>query len=180
MTTCTECSEIRHRRHRQGPVPGAAYLILALLFMLLGGCAAPKPQGMEGGLVHSDEVGKIFENNTVLPDHVYYYAGPENEPEAIIGIHASFTLQAQYWHQIALTQEQLQAWNRRIDNEHRIRFVYKGARIMTPDGRQAGVWYSKFENTASCFPDPKTVILYTPDPPPVRGGVRPGFPYLEF
>lgn len=180
MITCPGCSETGIRLHRKGLVPGAGHLLVAVLLLLLGGCAATKQQGLEGGLVHSDEVGKIFESNTVLPDHVYYYSGPEAEPEAIIGIHASFTLQARYWHQIPLTREQLQAWNRRIDNDHRIRFAYKGARIMTPDGRQAGIWYSKFENTASCFPDGKTIILNTPEPPPVRGTIRPSFPYLEF
>ena len=180
MATCSDCSETSNRRLRKGPVTGAGRLGLWLLLLLLGGCAGVQPQGEQGRLVLADEVRKIFESNTVLPDHVYYYSGPEAEPEAIIGIHASFTLQARYWYQVALTQEHMQSWNRQIDNAHRIRMAYKGYRIMTPDGRQAGIWYSKFENTASCFPDPKTVILYTPDPPPVRGGVRPGFPYLEF
>lgn len=180
MTTRSDCSENSNRKHRKGLLTGAGLLLLSLLLLLLGGCAPTKPQALRNDLELSDEVRKIFESNTVLPDHVYYYSGPEAEPEAIIGIQTSFTLQARYWHQVDLTKEQLQAWNRIIDNDHRIRFAYKGARIMTPDGRQAGVWYSKFENSPSCFPDEKTIILDTPDPPPVRGVIRPGFPYLEF
>lgn len=130
--------------------------------------------------MHTDEVRNIFESNTVLPDHVYYYSGPEAEPEAVIGIHADFALQGRYWHKVDLTAEQLQSWNKRIDNAHRTCFAYKGARIMTPDGKQAGVWYSKFEDTAICFLDTKTILIYTPEPPPVRGGTQQGFPFLQF
>jgi hypothetical protein len=183
MKTCPDCSETSTRRNRKALTTGAKsifLLLLLLLLLLLGGCAATTPREQQDLLALSDEVREIFESNTVLPDHVYYYSGPEAEPEAIIGIHTSFTLQARYWHQVALTKEQLQSWNRRIDNTHRIRFAYEGARIMTPDGRQVGVWYSKFENTEICFPDEKTIIIYTPDPPPVRGLIRHCFPYLQF
>ncbi|MHB8808701.1 MAG: hypothetical protein ACYC9M_01640 [Desulfobulbaceae bacterium] len=179
MTTCSDCSETGKPGHRSSLAPLTG-IILALLLLLLGGCAASTPQGQQGGLVPTDAVRIIFESNTVLPNHVYYYSGPEAEPEAIIGIHADFTLQGRYWHKIDLTVEQLQSWNKRIDNAHRIRFAYKGARIMTPDGRQAGVWYSKFEETPLCFQDKNTILMDTPDPPPVRGGSSPCFPYLQF
>ena len=68
-----------------------------------------------------------------------------------------------------LTPKQLRDWNRRIDNAHRISFAYKGARIMTPDGREAGVWYSKYEHTVIRFPDAATILIYTPTTPPVGG-----------
>ncbi len=137
-------------------------IFLALLLLLLGGCTATRPQGQEGGLVHTDEVRKIFESNSVLPDHVYYYAGPEAEPEAIIGIQAGLAFQGRYWYQVDLTQEKLQSWNRMIDNDHRIRLSYRGARIMSPDGRQVGVWYSKYDHTVIRFPDANTILMYTP------------------
>lgn len=167
MATCSDCSETSNRRHRKGFGSGAGHLWLGLLLLLLGGCAGTQPQGEQGRLVLADEVRKIFESNTVLPDHVYYYSGPEAEPEAIIGIHASFTLQARYWYRVALTREQLQSWNRRIDNAHRIRLSYKGFRIMTPDGRQVGVFYSKYDHTVIRFPDANTIIMYTPGRPPL-------------
>ena len=166
MATCSDCSETSNRRQRQNLVFWPGSITLALL-LLLGGCAAVQPQGEQGRLILADEVRNIFESNTVLPDHVYYYSGPEAEPEAIIGIHDGFTLQARYWQQISLSQGQLQSWNRRIDNAHRIKLSYKGFRIMTPDGRQAGVYYSKYEHTVTRFPDEKTIIIYTPGPPPL-------------
>jgi hypothetical protein len=140
-------------------------LLAGLLLLLLGGCAATGPQGPQGRLERSDEVRKIFESNTVLPNHVYYFSGPEAEPEAIIGIHADFTLQGRYWYRVDLTQEKLQSWNRMIDNAHRFRNSYGGARIMAPDGRQAGVWYSRFDHTVIRFPDAQTILMYTPEPP---------------
>ncbi|HBI16350.1 MAG TPA: hypothetical protein DDY20_12725 [Desulfobulbaceae bacterium] len=139
------------------------------LLLLLGGCAATGPQGQQGSLILSDEIRNLFESATILPDHVYYYTGPEAEPEAIIGIHADFTFQGHYWYQIAPSQAQLQSWNRQIDNAHRIRNAYKGARIMSPDGRQVGIWYSLFDHTVIRFPDEKTILIYTPGPPPIRG-----------
>jgi len=152
----------------------AGRLWIWLLLLLLGGCAGVQPQGEKGRLVLTDEVRKGVESNTVLPDHEYYYSGPEAEPEAIIGIHTAFTLQARYWQQVALTQDQLQSWNRRIDNAHRIRQSYKGFRIMTPDGRQAGIFYSKYEHTVILFPDEKTIIIYTPGPPPLGDSLHEG------
>jgi hypothetical protein len=128
-----------------------------------------QPQGDRGSLLRNDEVTKLFEGGTVLPDHVYYYCGPEAEPEAIIAIQAGFAFQGQYWYQVAISPGQLQAWNRRIANEQRIRLAYKGAKIMTPDGRQAGVWYSPVENTVVRFPDAQTILIYTPTPPPNGG-----------
>jgi hypothetical protein len=163
MATCSDCSETSNRRQRKGMVTGAGRLWLGLLFLLLGGCAGVQPQGEKGSLVHTDEVTRLFEANTVLPDHVYYYSGSEAEPDAIIGIQAGLSFQGRYWHPVALTQGGLQSWNRRIDNAHRFRLSYRGARIMSPDGGQVGVWYSKYDHTVIRFPDANTILMYTPE-----------------
>ncbi|MFZ5797244.1 MAG: hypothetical protein ACYCYR_08870 [Desulfobulbaceae bacterium] len=144
----------------------ALILPVSLLLLLLTGCAPLAPRGQQGRLIRSDEVRKIFESNTVLPDHAYYYTGPEAEPEAIIAIHAAYTMQGRYWYRVDPTPAQLQSWNRMIDNAHRFRSSYRGARIMTPDGRQAGVWYSLFDHTVIRFPDEQTILIYTPGPLP--------------
>jgi hypothetical protein len=167
METCSECSETSKRGKQNIGLPGAGHLLLALL-LLLGGCAGAQ-NGAKGSLTHTGEVTQLFESNTVLPDHVYYYSGPEAEPEAIIGIQSGYAFQGKYWYQVALTPGQLQAWNRRIDNAHRIRFSYKGARIMTPDGKQVGVWYSPFEHTVIRFPEANTILIYAPGPAPTGG-----------
>ena len=169
MATCSGCSETSKYSRPEGMITGARRLFLALLLLPLAGCAGVQPQGPPGGLVHTDEVTRLFEAGAVPPDHGYYYCGPEAEPDAIIGIRTGFTLQGHYWQQVDLTPKQLSDWNRRIDNAHRISFAYKGARIMTPDGREAGVWYSKYEHTVIRFPDAATILIYTPTTPPVGG-----------
>jgi hypothetical protein len=143
-------------------------LALLLLCFLSGGCAAHQNQGE---IVRSEEVTQLIESKTVLPDHTYYYTGPEAEPDAIIAIDNRFALQSKYWIKVDDAAEKLMDWNRIIDNAHRvpgehgapwIRSTYAGARIMTSDGRRAGLWYSRHEHTVVQFPDASTIILYTP------------------
>lgn len=155
------------------------YLASVLLFCFLaGGCATSQPQGK---LVLAGDVTRLIESATVLPDHTYYYTGPQDKPDAIIAIDNRFTLQSKYWIKVEDVAAQLEKWNRLIDNAHRIPFeqegpitlspFYRGARIMTPDGKQAGIWYSRHEHTVIQFPDPATIIIYAPTT--AVGGERP-------
>lgn len=136
-------------------------LLFALFVMssLAVGCAVPKNHGK---MVRADEVAKNVESATVLPNHTYYFTGPEAQPDVIIAINNSFTLQSKYWIKVDDVENKLKDWNRLIDNAHRVRNVYEGFHIMTPDGRQAGIWYSEYDYTVVQFPDPSTIILYTP------------------
>ena len=152
-------------------------LALLLLCFLAGGCATHQNQGK---IVRSGEVTQLVESATVLPDHTYYYTGPEAEPDAIIAIDNRFTLQSKYWIKVDAAAEKLVDWNRIIDNAHRIpgehggiriSSTYAGARIMTPDCREAGLWYSRHDHTVVQFPDASTIILYTPVDP-VEGEIR--------
>lgn len=173
MATCSGCSETSKRLSRGNPMARAGLLLWILLFSLLSGCAGSQLQSEKGYLNLTNDVTRLFETNTVLPDHVYYYSGPEAEPEAIIGIQAGFAFQGKYWQKVDSPQGQMMAWNRRIDNPNRIRLAYKGARIMTPDGRQVGVWFSIIEHTVVRFPDAKTILIYAPSPP-ITGGFLDG------
>ena len=152
-------------------------IILFVLSVLLGGCAAPQNQGK---LARAGEVTQLIESGAVLPDHTYYYTGPQAEPDAIIAIDNRFTLKAKYWVKVDNAAEQLKDWNRLIDNAHRVPgedgglwpgTYYHGARIMTPEGKQVGIWYSRYDHTVIQFPDPSTIILYTPVTPFEREGI---------
>ena len=143
-----------------------------LIFFLITGCAAPTDHG---SLIRTDEVKNTFESATVIPDHTYYYYGPQAAPEAIIAIHKSYTLQnaKNYWVGVDITEKMLQDWNRIIDNNTRMKFPYWGSRIMTPDGKQAGYWYSKQTHTVVRFPSENVIVVYTPSPTLDKRGKSP-------
>lgn len=111
------------------------------------------------------EVNRLFESPTVLNDHTYYYAGPQDKPETIIAIRNDYEFQKSiHWHKVDITEKQLQTWNMMIDNRHRIYSNYDGAYILTPDGKRVGVWYSKYSLTVIKYPEPNKIIIYRPDP----------------
>ena len=146
------------------------YILHVLLcYFLLTGCATIENQGQ---LVRSGEVTQLVESATVLSNHTYYYTGPQVEPDAIIAINNQYALQAKYWIKVDDVAAQLEDWNRYIDNDHRVPFekegpwnispFYTGAKIMTPDGKQAGIWYSRLDYTVIHFPEPSTIVVYAP------------------
>ncbi|MDW7772391.1 MAG: hypothetical protein SCH71_05815 [Desulfobulbaceae bacterium] len=139
-----------------------AFLLLFTLVLLVAGCARTDNFGK---LVRSEEAGNSIETATILPDHTYYYSGPEARPDAIMALHNSFTLvnEKNLWIKVDITEEKLRSWNRIIRNEFRIKNYYYGSLIITPDGRQAGIWYSRDDHTVIKTPDPGNIIIYTPD-----------------
>jgi hypothetical protein len=142
--------------------------IVLLLFavVLVTGCARPD----YGQLVRSEEATRAFETATVLPDHTYYYTGPEARPEAIMALDNAYTLanERNFWIKVDISEDRLQMWNRIIRNETRIKFPYYGSRIVTPEGKVAGVWYSRYDHTVIKTPEPQNIIVYVPDIPVER------------
>lgn len=140
-------------------------LFILFLALFLGtGCAGTKNFGK---LSRSDEIKNAFESATVLPDHTYYYTGPEAKPDAILALKNSFTLanKREFWIKVDISEEMLKSWNRIIDNYSRVKNPYYGSMIITPDGREAGAWYSKFDHTVIETPSPQSIIIYTPSEP---------------
>ena len=142
---------------------------LLLLSFLAGGCASKAEKQNWGKIVQAGEATQLVESATVLPDHTYYFTGPEAGPDAIIAIDNRLTLESKYWIKVDKVAEKLKDWNRYIDNAHsfkssnaRVMLRYEGFWIMTPDGKQAGLWYSRHDNTVIQFPDPSTIIIYAP------------------
>ena len=109
-------------------------------------------------------VTRLFEQGSVLPDHDYYYSGPEAEPLAIVGIRPGYTFEQGLWKKVALSEEQLKAWVWRIDTMTRsTRFHYYGAHIVGPEGDEVGVWYSFLDWVVAEVTPERRVILHTPD-----------------
>lgn len=146
-------------------------LTLLMLCFLAGGCATTSQNQNWGKIVQTSEVTQLVESATVLPGHTYYFTGPEAAPDAIIAVDNRFTLQSKYWIKVDDVAQNLKDWNRYIDNDHRfqsdnvrakVMLRYGGFWIMTPDGKQAGLWYSRHDNTIVQFPDASTIIIYAP------------------
>jgi len=129
--------------------------------LIIGGCAVSPYQGK---FVRDGKVDSLIGSATVLPEYTYYYTGPEAEPDAIVAIDNKYTFTGKYWIKVADAdvKEKLQWWNWLIDNNNRIKYSYSGYRIMTPEGKQAGIWYSKYDYSVARFPGGSTMILYTP------------------
>ena len=109
----------------------------AAVLITLAGCA-----GGYGNLSPSREVTAQFHAYEVLPDHRYYYSGPDAYPFGIIGINSDYTLESAFWKPVDLTPSQLRAWI----NFSRQRVGYDlnvyGAAIKGPAGEEIGVWYA--------------------------------------
>lgn len=138
-------------------------ILLCLVALYMSSCAS---QVDRGKLIRASEVADNFESGEILPDHTYYFSGPEAQPDAIIGIHNSYTFDRGYWKEAGISEDKMRLWNRIIDNHYRVRQKYYGYRILTPEGKPVGTWYGKYSFTVIKFPEPNTIIIYPPDPAP--------------
>ena len=133
------------------------------LFFLLCSCASPN----HGKLEASQEVTKMFDNNQILSDHSYYYSGMQAVPDAIVGIHSSYSLKSKTWQQVDFSSFML---GKAVD---RMTYVYmvapRGAWILGPDGNRIGVWYSGRHQTTVRVGEDNHVVVVPPPPPGLRG-----------
>lgn len=134
----------------------------ALLFMLilvLGGCA-----GSYGRLQPSSAVTAIFKADQILPDHKYYFTGPDGWPDAIIAVNKDFTLVTDHWTEFEPSPQRLRrltdyAHTHYGDNTQHFPYGYK---ILAPDGRKVGVWYSIWDWTTIEMRSDHEVMIYPP------------------
>ncbi len=116
---------------------------LVLSFLLVAFMASCAGTGNYGKLVHNDKVKKAFETYQIPLNHTYYYSGPDALPRAVIGVRNEYHLESKYWKPVELTQKLLKRWFE-IVNASRNGFTLNqnGSDILTPDGRQIGIWYA--------------------------------------
>ena len=125
---------------RRSSAHPAIFLILSAL--LFTGCASV-PSGSNGDLKLSTSASEAFESGTVLPDHAYYYTGPEMNPNAIIAIYSDFTLETDRWKSVNATAKQLKDWVDMITDFRGYGLRTLGSDILGPHGEYIGIWYSK-------------------------------------
>jgi len=143
---------------RKAMAPSGGLALAAFFSLVLSGCFA------RYGVVHpSSEIDKLFESGKVLPDHRYYVDGSDVRPNAILAVDNHYRLESALWRPVDLNPAQLRAW---VDEMTRYRgyslYTY-GAKMVGPDGRQFGFWYSPYPSTTVQVMDGNVVSVLTPD-----------------
>lgn len=133
---------------------GALLLILTVLF---SGCSANY-----GRLKLSTEVEKTFENAVVLPDHKYYYSGGDARPMAILAIQNSYKLRTSLWKEVDLDPERLKNWILLMTELRGYSLRTFGSRVLDPEGKQLGIWYSAWNRTPVKMLGENEVAVYPP------------------
>ena len=136
------------------------YGLVVLLAAVLVGCAPRQPAGkweIEAG------VKQLIEAGTLLPDHRYYYLGSITAPDSIIAINNRYTLRSRVWADVDLDEARLNGWLQWWRTEHYgPGCEFRGGLILTPDGQQAGIWYSRNIINLVYMPEPGVLEVYQP------------------
>lgn len=144
-------------------LPRHLLLLAAALFLTasLGGCAAAG-----GKLVRSTETAHLFSSGQVLAEYRYYYSGPQDEPDAILGVHRDYALRSELWNRINLTEGQLAKWLDTMNSKWMANFhhTYTGADVVDEAGTKIGIWYGRSSWTTVKRGSGNDVYIYTPDP----------------
>lgn len=138
----------------------AMLIFFVLPGAVISGCAG----GDFGRLQRNYELTRQFETYQVAPDYRYYYTGSARKPLAILGLQRDLELITDYWHEIAMTPEQLRNFIENLAPWEFRRRGYFGYYIVNPDGRRLGVWYSLQDHTVvRTGPADNTIEVYRPD-----------------
>jgi hypothetical protein len=108
------------------------------------------------------EIEQLFESATMLADHTYYIDGSDIEPDAIIAISNEFQLQTNIWSKRdEWTAENLEKAVFWMQSEE-FGFCYnEGGVLITPEGQQIGIWYSKRDQGVVRQPAPGVVEVFS-------------------
>ncbi|MGD8993384.1 MAG: hypothetical protein PVI00_18135 [Desulfobacterales bacterium] len=120
-----------------------------------------------GRLQSSNDITQLFEKAQVLSDHTYYYSGLQGVPDAIIGIHPNYSLQAKLWQQVDFSHLSLKKWTVRMDYVQLV--APRGAWILGPNGDRLGIWYSAERQTSVRLDRENRLVIAPPHPPQLKG-----------
>ena len=132
--------------------------ISAVFLLLTAGCLENY-----GRLDRSLAIDKLFEASRVLPDYRYYYAGGQNNPRAIMGIHKDYSQTNRSWTPMpGLTADTLKKRVAAMTNEMGRADKTYGGVIYSPAGVQVGIWYSKSHETTIKFGENREISVGLP------------------
>ncbi|MDZ7580327.1 MAG: hypothetical protein U5R30_06820 [Deltaproteobacteria bacterium] len=136
---------------------GRKALATAFMCAFLAGCSADY-----GRLKSDDAVTQAFRNHEMHAEYRYYYSGGANNPAAIVGIDPAFEFSSKFW--TAIEPSQFSTMVGRMHTDYRLLY---GAYMLAPDGRKAGVWYSRVNTFTAKFEENR-IIVFSPKP---QGGM---------
>jgi hypothetical protein len=141
-----------------------SFFVMIFFFTLFLSCVGAN----YGGLRLSNDVNKIFESHQVLDDYNYYYSGSDNRPAAILGVHKDYTLRSNLWKSVEMTSEQLKLWVNMMTDHRGTDIRIYGSRVISPDGKDIGIWYSPWNHTTVRMEDDGHVVINTPSSSPIH------------
>ena len=135
---------------------GTAFL---LMFCAVAGCS-----GSYGRLQRDRDADQIFKTYRVLPNHRYFYTGPEGRPDAIMGIQTDYTLETTQWTQFEVSAATLKKWVDAINFYHGtgVRHYPYGSFILDPMGTRLGIWYSIWDWTTIIVKEDNRIQVFPP------------------
>lgn len=133
-------------------VRGVAAIVI---FFILIGCMAASV----GKFKQNREVDTLFKSGQVLSGHTYYYAGSMDNPDAILAIQPSYTLDDDSWVKIDDIHKHLDRWVRQMGRH----WSLSGYDILAPDGSRIGIYYSPWDNGLIIMEADNRVTIYPPD-----------------
>jgi len=151
-------------KERSLPIFRTACLII--LLAVATGCSAEY-----GRLQADDAVLQGFQNSQPPSGYKYYLYGHGNRYYAIAGLNSEFILESRMWREIDPDSEKFRTavywmWDESISPNYRI----FGAKILDPQGRTAGVYFSAIRFLTVKFGEGNRIELM-PDTPFLNGPV---------
>ncbi len=134
---------------------------LTMLFILFS--IGPVHGANWGYITKNHQITDLFQNFKVLPDHTYYYSGPDARPFAIIGVQNQYTLRTSLWKPVELDSATLRKLVNFMNLDFSTLGQIEGYDIIGSAGEKLGVWYSMQEATTVKMLENNEVMIWTPD-----------------
>jgi hypothetical protein len=107
---------------------------------------------------------KIFKSYRVLPDHNYFYVGPECRPDAIMELENVYTLETTQWTLFDPSDKTLKTGVDSINFHHStsVRYYPYGFLILNPEGKKIAIWYSIWDWTTVIMEENHHIKVFPP------------------
>jgi hypothetical protein len=133
--------------------------LVTTLAVALAACAGSTGAGLQKDGAAFDS----FMGRKVLSGYRYYTTGPENTPDAIVGMKKGYTLAGDKWTERKMTTELLDSLVKQMNDMYgAVSVGLSGSNILDDTGKPIGVWYSAISTTQVEMLSPTEVSIEPP------------------